>query len=330
MIIKELMALREAKAKGVPGKAAKPDFLKNDNSPMGQLERLPQPIGINGGSYTYWVDVTKTPLKFVASDGSEIDEAKTLKDISKWMDKWAAQLWNEFLDGDEDLENLRAENIVRVKKGRGDQADHERMMRESVDINDMAALEAELIDRVMPKLKRFIESGDDIEQFVDGGSDNDYLYDVWGELVKGDAWTDQHAKLEKKLGKMTVKAWREAFKKKYGTTDKEMLLKSEAEGQAKLSADELKLMKHFGEYTTERFGMRDLDPKNEYHLRLYMKSPTKIAITSPTVNGMVFTDETLKKFNMSIEKIVALFARHGIKLGKRPVNKRRPSYSYYD
>lgn len=124
MIIKELLALREAKAK-----AAKPDFLHDADTPIGQLEQLPQPIGINGGSYTYWVDVTKTPLKFVASDGSEVDEAKTLEDIAKWMDKWAAQLWLEFLSGDEDLENLRAENIVRLKKGRGDQAEHERQMR---------------------------------------------------------------------------------------------------------------------------------------------------------------------------------------------------------
>lgn len=100
-----------------------------DYSPLGQLKKLPQPIGINGGSYTYWVDVTKSPLKFTASDGSEVDEAKSLEDISKWMDKWAAEIWMEFLDGQEDLEMLRGENIIRIKKGSTDQQDHETKQR---------------------------------------------------------------------------------------------------------------------------------------------------------------------------------------------------------
>jgi len=99
-----------------------------DDSPLGQLKRLPQPIGVNGGSYTYWVDVTKSPLKFTASDGSEIDKAKTLEDIARWMEKWAAEIWLEFLDGKEDLEMLRDENIIRIKKGRTDQQDHEENM----------------------------------------------------------------------------------------------------------------------------------------------------------------------------------------------------------
>jgi hypothetical protein len=102
-----------------------------DYSPLGQLKELPQPIGINGGAYTYWVDVTKTPLKFTASDGSVIDKAKTLEDIAKWMDKWAAQLWLEFLRDEEGIDALKAENIIRTKKGRTDQQDHEANMRES-------------------------------------------------------------------------------------------------------------------------------------------------------------------------------------------------------
>lgn len=99
-------------------------------SPLEQLKALPQPIGINGGAYTYWVDVTKSPLKFTASDGAVIDEANTLEDIVKWMDKWAADLWQEFLSGDEALELLRGENIVRIRKpnGRMDQEDHESQM----------------------------------------------------------------------------------------------------------------------------------------------------------------------------------------------------------
>jgi hypothetical protein len=98
---------------------------QKDYSPLGQLKELPQPIGINGGSYTYWVDVTKTPLKFTASDGAEVDEAKTLEDIARWMDRWAAQLWLEFLNGDESLEMLKDERIIRLRKGAGDQRDHE-------------------------------------------------------------------------------------------------------------------------------------------------------------------------------------------------------------
>lgn len=115
MLVKELLALREAKKK-----------YTSAPTPLKQLQALPQPIGINGGSYTYWVDVTKTPLEFVASDGSELgDECRTLEDISKWMEKWTAEIWKEFLDGEESLDFLREEGIVRLKKGRTDQRDHE-------------------------------------------------------------------------------------------------------------------------------------------------------------------------------------------------------------
>jgi hypothetical protein len=113
MILKELLALHEAKKASA------------DDNPLGQLKALEQPIGINGGSYTYWVDVTKTPLKFIASDGSVINKAKTLEDIAEWMDKWAANLWLEFLNGEESLEFLKDENIIRAKKDRTDQQDHE-------------------------------------------------------------------------------------------------------------------------------------------------------------------------------------------------------------
>jgi hypothetical protein len=85
-----------------------------DYSPAGQLARLPQPIGINGGSYTYWVDVTKAPMKFIASDGSEIDKAKSLEDIARWMDKWAAEIWLEFLAGAEGLSGTGAQTRFRL------------------------------------------------------------------------------------------------------------------------------------------------------------------------------------------------------------------------
>lgn len=115
MLIKELLILREARKK-----ASAVDY-----SPLGQLKALPQPVGINGGSYTYWVDVTKTPLKFTASDGAVLDKAKTLEDLTAWMEKWAADIWLEFLNGDENLEVLQGEGIIRSKKGRMDQSEHE-------------------------------------------------------------------------------------------------------------------------------------------------------------------------------------------------------------
>lgn len=98
---------------------------RGHNDALEQLKRLPQPIGINGGAYTYWVDVTKTPLKFTASDGSEVDEAKSLEDIARWMNKSKAELWLEFLNGDESLEMLQDEGLIRRKRGAGDQQEHE-------------------------------------------------------------------------------------------------------------------------------------------------------------------------------------------------------------
>jgi hypothetical protein len=118
---------------GILTEAKKPPV---DNSPLAQLKRLPQPVGINGGSYTYWVDVTKTPLKFTASDGDVVDKAKTLKDIAKWLDSHLAEVWLDFLNGDEDLEFLKDEGVIRAKKGRGDQQEHEAGMREALELKE--------------------------------------------------------------------------------------------------------------------------------------------------------------------------------------------------
>lgn len=87
-----------------------------DYSPLGQLKKLPQPIGINGGAYVYFVDVTQSPLKFVASDGEVLDQAKTLEDIAQWMPKWSAKLWLDFLNDEENLEALQAEEILVQKQ----------------------------------------------------------------------------------------------------------------------------------------------------------------------------------------------------------------------
>lgn len=102
-----------------------------DTSPLGQLKELPQPIGINGGAYTYWVDVTKSPLKFVASDGTELDEVSTLAGIEPWLDRHVVDDWKSFLNDEESLEYMREAGIIRVKRGRTDQQDHESRMNEA-------------------------------------------------------------------------------------------------------------------------------------------------------------------------------------------------------
>jgi hypothetical protein len=105
---------------------------EREDEAIRELSRLPQPIGINGGSYTYFVDVTKKPLKFTASDGSVINRATTLYDIAGWMDN--SNAWLDFLNGDEDLAYLMDFNIVRPFKKRttpwSDQEEHENNMSE--------------------------------------------------------------------------------------------------------------------------------------------------------------------------------------------------------
>lgn len=111
--------------------ARKPKVEK-DYSPLGQLKELPQPITINGGSYAYTVDVTKTPLKFTASDGESVDKAKTLEDLAKWLDRWAAKLWLEFLKGEESIDTLMAEDVIRFGVASRSQRGHEAKMREGL------------------------------------------------------------------------------------------------------------------------------------------------------------------------------------------------------
>ena len=148
-------------------KIAKGTGTKPPRGPIEELKALPQPIGINGGAYTYWVDVTKSPLKFVASDGSELDEAKTLKDIGKWMDKHMQEFWNEFLDDQESLEFLMDEGVIRLKKGRGDQQEHEANMRESkagVKVAQSKGTQKKLRDSgMMEKPGHYHKKGEDWE-----------------------------------------------------------------------------------------------------------------------------------------------------------------------
>lgn len=197
---------------------------------------------------------------------------------------------------------------------------------------NMASLEKKILDCVLPVLKKLVEEGDDLQTILDNGMDETYLYEAWGRFVKDEDWDDSHAKLEKKLSKMSLKAWSDAFKAKYGISDKDILKKAEKAANSKLSTDEFKLMKYFGEFTISTFSaLQDLDPKNENRIKIYMKPPDKLVMIRDSDSSMLVTDESLKKFNMTIEKVIAMFARFGIKLGKRPVVKRRPkSYSYYD
>lgn len=145
-----------------PARAKKP---VRDHSPLGQLKELPQPIGVNGGSYTYWVDVTKTPLKWVASDGSEMDGVSTLEGIKPWLEKHTAEFWQEFLDGEESLEFMLEERVIRLKKGRTDQQEHEAGMREGQAVPKLSTLwkysdefSPEVNDRARARAEREIES----------------------------------------------------------------------------------------------------------------------------------------------------------------------------
>lgn len=100
---------------------------RNEKRAIKALSDLRQPIGINGGAATYWVDVTKQPLVFKASDGSVLKGATSLRTLSRWMEE--KEDWIAFIEGKEDLAFLLQYNIVRPFKGRNgpetDQEDHE-------------------------------------------------------------------------------------------------------------------------------------------------------------------------------------------------------------
>ena len=91
------------------------------------LKQLPQPIGIKGGSYTYWVDVTKKPLVFTASDGSVLDNANELEDIARWLDRDKADEWLDFLFRPYAFtpQELVDDGMIRKDKNKG-QAAHEK------------------------------------------------------------------------------------------------------------------------------------------------------------------------------------------------------------
>jgi hypothetical protein len=98
---------------------------RSEQAALAQLRKLPQPISINGGAYSYRCDVTKNPSVWYASDGSDI-HPKSLRELGEWFEKWVAEEWDSFLDGYCDVEDLVSMNILRTKAPR-DQEEHETM-----------------------------------------------------------------------------------------------------------------------------------------------------------------------------------------------------------
>ena len=114
----------------------------DESEAIAKLSKLAQPVTINGGSYGYKVDVTKQPLQFIASDGSVVNQAKTLRDIADWMDDPSP--WISFLDGEEDLKYLVQDGLVRPNKVRNtpwsDQEEHEMKNYYGESVNDLRRL----------------------------------------------------------------------------------------------------------------------------------------------------------------------------------------------
>jgi hypothetical protein len=147
--------------------------------------------------------------------------------------------------------------------------------------------------------------------------------------VKG-PWTREHDLAVKHLERMRVQDWEKIFKERFGMTDIDLVKKLQKEGEREFEANELKfikdLSKNLGGVTVT---IKDFDHKNEYHLRYYMKTPSKIVIDMPLHSRALYTDEMLEKFDLSIDKLKEMFARFKINQSKRPVYKKLPS-SVYD
>lgn len=198
---------------------------------------------------------------------------------------------------------------------------------------DLSDLEKKIIDLVLDNVKNtIIEYHDSIDDIRYSGTISDtFVSNAFDKFVKDADWTDEHTKLEKKFGKMPTRAWETAFKAKFGKSDKDFIKELEKEGEKKFSADELKFIKDASSGLITRLTIVDFNPENENHLRFYMKSPEKMVIDTPNASGIIYTNKSLEGFNLTLEKVKAMFERFGIKQGKRPVRKRSASsYSYYD
>jgi len=153
----------------------------NDPASVAALKALPQPISVNGGSYSYRCDVNKTPIQWVATDGAVVTQATNLRAIAKWLDTEYVEDWLGFLDGDYDLTELIQERVVRPgKDGQPDpknQSDHEHkhMMGDSVD-PDISEIGPDLDEAKKAKKPVCTFQKIDYEQFeraADSSSDYD-------------------------------------------------------------------------------------------------------------------------------------------------------------
>ena len=179
--------------------------------------------------------------------------------------------------------------------------------------------------------KHVIDDHMDIQEILDNGMvEFGDLVDKHKSTGSNGAWLREHDIIIKTLEKMSVKKWEEAFKAKFGTTDLKMIEEINKEGEKKFSADELKFIKWLSGVLINDLNIYDFDPKNEYHLKWWMKSPTKMMIQIPHDQGALITDEKVAKFNLDIPKIQAMFERFGIKGSKRPIHKRIHNTSIYD
>lgn len=74
---------------------------RNRSEVIKALRRLPQPITVDGGGYSYTANMRKDPLLWTASDGSPIDLRKygsDIKEIDKWFDLHVAEEWDRLFD----------------------------------------------------------------------------------------------------------------------------------------------------------------------------------------------------------------------------------------
>jgi len=73
----------------------------NRNTVIKLLQKLPQPIMLNGGGYGYTCNVKKDPMMWETSDGDTIDLKKygsDIKEIGQWLSTYQRQDWENLFD----------------------------------------------------------------------------------------------------------------------------------------------------------------------------------------------------------------------------------------
>lgn len=183
-------------------------------------------------------------------------------------------------------------------------------------------------DEILNSIKRII---DEDHNFIDDIIYGDMIDmgDVFEKVrSKKVPWSREHDQAVRHLEKMRSNEWEDLFKKKFGKSDTDMIAALQKEGEKQFSKDELALLAALGKSLSSHVSIKDFDIKNEYHLKYYMKSPTKVVFDLPHHALAVFDTAALEKVKMDIPKVVALFDRFKIKASKRPVYKRSPGSMY--